>query len=362
MKRDNLTANYEKEKSEAIKNAQELAAARESIETEAANAISSIRINALEKVNDRETAIKEAQRQLDSVNQATSLSEYMAAMEAKDEITGESYATTLANEEALNAMRQVWHEQMMLNSVEWGTYMQETLTQAEQQLINGVAQGLSQCMVYGKNFADIMNNLAGNVLSTILQAALKKAITSLLTMIGLGKQKNQQEIANAHTEAAAQSMKTGVLAANATAAYIAANPYDAWSAAFVVGGQMTAAQEATTAIAKFAGGGFVTGPGTSTSDSIPAMLSNGEYVINADAVRRLGTSYLNTLNSPHYATGGQIGEAVAASTPTGGNITLNVSAMDASSFMDFLRNGGMDSIKQMLFDGNRDFTTEAGVW
>lgn len=361
MKRDNLTANYEKEKSEAIKNAQELAAARESIETEAANAISSIRINALEKVNDRETAIKEAQRQLDSANQATSLSEYMAAMEAKDEITGESYATTLANEEALNAMRQVWHEQMMLNSVEWGTYMQETLTQAEQQLINGVAQGLSQCMVYGKNFADIMNNLAGNVLSTILQAALKKAITSLVTMIGLGKKKHQDEIKNAQEEATAQASKTGIIAANATGAYIVAHPYDAWSAALTVSGAMTSAQAAMSSV-KLADGGFVTGPGTSTSDSIPAMLSNGEYVINADAVRRLGTSYLNTLNSPHYATGGQVGEAVVASTPTGGNITLNVSAMDASSFMDFLRNGGMDSIKQMLFDGNRDFTTEAGVW
>lgn len=30
-------------------------------------------------------------------------------------------------------------------------------------------------------------------------------------------------------------------------------------------------------------GGIVTGPGTSTSDSIPAMLSNGEYVVNARA-------------------------------------------------------------------------------
>ena len=33
--------------------------------------------------------------------------------------------------------------------------------------------------------------------------------------------------------------------------------------------------------AKFAGGGKVSGPGTGTSDSIPAMLSNGEFVMNA---------------------------------------------------------------------------------
>lgn len=36
---------------------------------------------------------------------------------------------------------------------------------------------------------------------------------------------------------------------------------------------------------KFAGGGFVSGPGTSTSDSIPAWLSAGEFVINARATR-----------------------------------------------------------------------------
>ena len=113
---------------------------------------------------------------------------------------------------------------------------------------------------------------------------------------------------------------------------------------------------------KKAAGGLITGPGTGTSDSIPAMLSNGEYVINAAAVQRLGTAYLDTLNSPHYAEGGQVGTPAMGVAGSGGSVTLNVSAMDASSFMDFLRGGGMDSIKQMLFDGTRDFTTDAGVW
>lgn len=113
---------------------------------------------------------------------------------------------------------------------------------------------------------------------------------------------------------------------------------------------------------KKATGGLITGPGTGTSDSIPAMLSNGEYVINAAAVQRLGTAYLDTLNSPHYAEGGQVGTPAMGVAGSGGSVTLNVSAMDASSFMDFLRGGGMDSIKQMLFDGTRDFTTDAGVW
>ncbi|MEJ8645282.1 hypothetical protein WKI68_36920 [Streptomyces sp. MS1.HAVA.3] len=45
-----------------------------------------------------------------------------------------------------------------------------------------------------------------------------------------------------------------------------------------------------------AGGGIVRGPGTSTSDSIPAMLSDGEYVLQASAVDRLGLSALDALN------------------------------------------------------------------
>jgi hypothetical protein len=37
-----------------------------------------------------------------------------------------------------------------------------------------------------------------------------------------------------------------------------------------------------------AGGGYISGPGTETSDSIPARLSDGEFVVKASAVRGLG--------------------------------------------------------------------------
>lgn len=39
---------------------------------------------------------------------------------------------------------------------------------------------------------------------------------------------------------------------------------------------------------QFAGGGDVSGPGTATSDSIPALLSNGEHVWTADEVQKAG--------------------------------------------------------------------------
>jgi hypothetical protein len=51
-------------------------------------------------------------------------------------------------------------------------------------------------------------------------------------------------------------------------------------------------------------GGYVSGPGSGTSDSILARLSNGEFVINAASARRLGGAFLQRLN--RYASGGNV--------------------------------------------------------
>lgn len=59
-----------------------------------------------------------------------------------------------------------------------------------------------------------------------------------------------------------------------------------------------------------AGGGKVTGPGTATSDSVPALLSAGEFVVNARSVSRPGVlSLLEELNEgtlPGLAMGGLV--------------------------------------------------------
>lgn len=61
-------------------------------------------------------------------------------------------------------------------------------------------------------------------------------------------------------------------------------------------------------------GGYIDGPGTKTSDSIPAMLSKGEYVIKADSVDKYGVAMLDAINGARYASGGYVGgnEAMAA--------------------------------------------------
>jgi tape measure domain-containing protein len=59
----------------------------------------------------------------------------------------------------------------------------------------------------------------------------------------------------------------------------------------------------------FANGGFVSGAGTSTSDSIPAWLSNGEYVINAASTKKF-LPILEAINNnsiPRFSEGGMVG-------------------------------------------------------
>ena len=113
-----------------------------------------------------------------------------------------------------------------------------------------------------------------------------------------------------------------------------------------------------------ASGGYITGPSTGISDSRPAMLSNGEYVIRSAAVDRIGVGTLDAINAgaiPHFADGGREDDTIAAS--AGGNVvTLHLSMLDTFGFEDFLNRGGLNVVKQALFSNNREFASEVGVW
>lgn len=67
---------------------------------------------------------------------------------------------------------------------------------------------------------------------------------------------------------------------------------------------------------EYASGGFVSGPGTSTSDSILARLSNGEFVMKQAAVVKYGLDHLRALNNlqvPRFARGGAVDNIAAPS-------------------------------------------------
>lgn len=75
-------------------------------------------------------------------------------------------------------------------------------------------------------------------------------------------------------------------------------------------------KQAQTSLSQFAVGGMVTGAGTGTSDSIPARLSNGEFVVNAAATRdhlaelvAINGGWGNTTPSARFAKGGLVDAA-----------------------------------------------------
>lgn len=214
------------------------------------------------------------------------------------------------------ALQKYDEEQQKINTI-------SKIQQTSNQLAKDFSGAITDWITGAKSFGDAMKSVLQQLISQLIQAALYATIVAACTGGG------------------------GGFAAR-------------WKGAFGKG---------------LATGGSVDGPGTGTSDSIPAMLSNGEYVLNAQAVDRLGVPFLNGLNTGRlrgFASGGLVGFGGVAGYKaergsTGGqvqsvNLSMNVSTMDAASFGDFLNRGGLDVMKQAFFDNNRNFASEAGVW
>lgn len=206
------------------------------------------------------------------------------------------------------ALQKYDEEQQKINTI-------SKIQQTSNQLAKDFSGAITDWITGAKSFGDAMKSVLQQLISQLIQAALYATIVAACTGGG------------------------GGFAAR-------------WKGAFGKG---------------LATGGSVDGPGTGTSDSIPAMLSNGEYVLNAQAVDRLGVPFLNGLNTGRlrgFASGGLVGSGGAYNRPasvgsssssTSNSITLNVSALDASSFADFLARGGMQVLKQATLDDNRNF-------
>jgi len=87
-------------------------------------------------------------------------------------------------------------------------------------------------------------------------------------------------------------------------------------------------------------GGYIQGPGTSTSDSVPARLSNGEYVLRASAVDRLGRPMLDVLNAT-----GDISSALGSAGRRGDTLVAHINEREATA------------LKRMGGSGSRNPTT-----
>ena len=150
--------------------------------------------------------------------------------------------------------------------------------------------------------------------ATSVWEGIKSAAASAWQAIVTGAQSAGQSIVSGF-QSALSSVK-GLFADLASAVQGYFNSIMSW-----LGSIISKADEAKTAVANSGGGtttaraqgGPVYGPGTSTSDSILARLSTGEFVVKAKAVAAYGLNFLRNVNDmryvPAYATGGAVGLA-----------------------------------------------------
>jgi TP901 family phage tail tape measure protein len=82
----------------------------------------------------------------------------------------------------------------------------------------------------------------------------------------------------------------------------------------------------------YATGGAIYGAGTGTSDSIPILASNGEFMMTAAAHNYYGSAFMNAVNSlkwPKFAQGGPITNTVQQTTPMMGVVELGPKSLAA---------------------------------
>lgn len=212
-----------------------------------------------------------------------------------------------------------------------------------QDSISGILQGTTSLVTAFQNLGKAIIKSAADMVAQMIAAQLKQALFGKLMM---SQQSAMAAAAIPTWQQLAQEMAMATFGASAVAgmaAYMAAKGMGSVTSN-ATGGSFGKVD--TRSLSGFgnmhlmASGGYAYGPTV-------AMIGEGQY---PEAVL--------PLNEKVYS---EIGAGIAKS-EGGGNITLNVSAMDAESFTSWLGSKGGQVIKQYLYDGNREFTAETGVW
>jgi hypothetical protein len=168
----------------------------------------------------------------------------------------------------------------------------------EDGLLTFLTTGITEC----KNLGEAFRNLANSVLQSIQKIYAEAVTKNIMNMFNLG--------ANNVTKGDAWTLSNG---------------------------------KKLDPTFGFADGGDVQGPGTGTSDSILARLSNGEFVIKAASVQKYGANFLHRLNNglvphnltPRFATGGLVGTSVEgaagiASSIQGGDVSVPLKVINVT--------------------------------
>lgn len=290
----------------------------------------------------------EVEKLLPQMQQLAEVTGDPAAIERVKDLQAQLEQTKYTANELSNALKSGFEAGLAgaLEGLATGTM---TLQEAATSFITSIASSMAQ--VASQNLAQMATDSLGGLFSSGAEAAAETA----------GATATAAAITSASTAGAA-AMGTGITAGGTTAATAMAAAITsagtaaatAMATAIATAGAASSTTSTLSSVASVATvaaatGGHIQGPGTGTSDSIPAMLSNWEFVTRAAVVQQEGAlPFLHDFNARgmaalddyarrvHHSTGGLAG-VPAPDMPAPG-LTSSGLADPAKSFSATLQN------------------------
>lgn len=233
-------------------------------------------------------------------------------------------------------------------------YVNSVGTAGEQvaQVINGtiggavasVSDGLSDWVLGAQSFGDAMQQVGAEILSTVVHEFINAMVAGFARMVVQWIITKSAMFA-VDVAFAAKGLALSIATAAKSLVSWIPSAIAASISSYGLAAGIGAAAVAAILVARnnFAEGGLVTGPGTGTSDSIPANLSNGEYVLPAAVVQRIGLANVRAMHYGRaYADGGLVSVPGAAA-PTA-----------VQSSPSIIVNFGEEAVRDHVF-GHSDF-------
>ena len=349
----------------------------QSVEERASWESSMIDANMLLSAGQKERAKKEIERQkqgnLGRINRAIAESYYQRSLVFASHKDDEGNTPEKHQYQAFTAMSDYYARQAALNEelARTPTLLEEVRATAKDSLEDGLVTFLTDGILEAESLGDALKNLATSILKDLQKIFAKSIVADLMDkwfpqvtnkgnattegyhqtqaisaqIAALGEQlaitpellspsisawnasmsELGMNLMNTTTGFQLQSTNAGIgfMSAMDGLANTIVSSVDAAASAISAGGSLFSIGIMDgVGWGKHATGGLITGQGTDTSDNIPAMLSPGEFVVKAKAVRKYGLGVLQRINEgrwgnltvhvPHFAKGGIVGDAGAA--------------------------------------------------
>lgn len=287
--------------------------------------------------------------------------------EAKNQVSIERLQAVLSDANAIRLNDYEAQKAMMETYQE--TYLAAHATTAQMvadlydKAFSGLSSAITDTIMGTKTLGQAFQNLGKSLIQVIVEFYAKQ-LAGMLVNSAMAKSQTSAAVAQTAAEGASMAAALGPAAffklvldpASAgvamglmtagTAAALSSSMTSAFTGleALSKGGSTWSDKQSSLASAPWNGPKLASG-GITKGDTI-AMIGEGHY---EEAVLPLSRDKFEQL--------GLIDHEKSVN-----NVSMNVSTLDSSSFTDFLRNGGLDTIRQALFENDRNFATEAGVF